>query len=270
MSLVDVSVAQYELWVDGAETVRAVLESADIDAGGPLAEALELATSGSDVFAVAPSDRVQAADFLPGAADGGGVIVSADTVDGVLSSLAKAGYLSGVHVVWSETASQAYLSTGRELLAVRVLRPFALVAVTYSWSGASRVGPAERCEVTDRSRPVEPGWYVVGTVGDFGASRLVGVAGVDVGGCTDPQEAAERLTYWAVEVEGFGASRCLAGCESCGGRWYAECGSWHFTAEDDAASTVDGWDFDDAADFDERGTVACPACQSGRVGFLIC
>jgi hypothetical protein len=250
---------------------RAVLDSADVDGGGRLAEALELATAGAETFAVASSGPVRAGDdFLPGVAAGGGVVVSAEAVDGVLSGLAAAGYLS-VHGVWSETASQAYLSTGRELVAVRVLRPFVLLAVAYSWSDRYRPGVADRCEITDRSRPVEPGWYVVGTVGDFGVSRLVGAARVDVGDDADPGEAAERLTYWAVEVEGFGASRCSAGCESCGGRWYAECGSWHFTAEDGTttASAVEGWDFDDAADFDELGTVACPACQSGRVGFCI-
>ena len=38
-------------------------------------------------------------------------------------------------------------------------------------------------------------------------------------------------------------------------------------APDDDAN--DGWDFDNADDFDERNTVACPSCGTGRVGFLI-
>ncbi|WP_410670642.1 hypothetical protein [Amycolatopsis sp. cmx-4-68] len=50
-------------------------------------------------------------------------------------------------------------------------------------------------------------------------------------------------------------------------RWSAESGSWHFRPDD---CDADAWDFDDAAEIDdESGTVACPACATGRVGFSI-
>ena len=267
MTLTDVSVAQYELWVDGASSVRAVLDSADTDGGAPLTEALELAASGSDVFVVAPSVELRPADFLPGGVADGWAVVSATAVDGVLSALERSGYVA-VSGVWSETASGAYLSTGRVLVAVRVLRAFTLAALSYGWSDRYGQGPADRCEIAQRSCPVGSGWYVVGMVGDC-TCTLVGAARVDVDDSADPGETAERLTYWAAEIEGFGASHCSAGCDSCGGRWFAESGSWHFTAEHAADGTADGWDFDDVEDFDEQGTAACPACRSGRVGFLI-
>jgi len=267
MTLAAVSVARYELWVDGADTVRAVLDSADTGGGAPLTEALELAATECDVFVVAPSVELCAADFLPGGVADVRAVVSATTVDGVLSALGRAGYVS-VHPVWSETASEAYLSTGRVLVAVQVLRDFTLAAMSYGWSDPYAEGPADRCEITQRSCPVGPGWYVVGMVGDCSCT-LVGAARVDVDDSADPGETAERLTYWAVEIEGFGASCCSAGCDSCHGRWFAEGGSWHFTAEHGAAGTADGWDFDDVEDFDARGTVACPACRCGRVGFSI-
>jgi hypothetical protein len=92
------------------------------------------------------------------------------------------------------------------------------------------------------------------------------VSGIAADDNAHPDDVAEHLTSWVSEIDGFGASHCGAGCDTCGGRWLAESGSWHF-APDDGAD--DGWDFDDADDFDERNTIACPSCGTGRVGFLI-
>jgi hypothetical protein len=156
---------------------------------------------------------------------------------------------------------------------VHVVRPFALVGVRY-WltPEANRQvvltghAYADRWTVTGRTYQVPPGWYLVGETGDF-TSSLVGVAGMAREDDADPYSVADGLTCWLHEVEGFGASRCTAECQSCRARWMAESGSWHFEADD---CDADGWDFDDATDVDEEhNTVACPSCGTGRVGFLI-
>jgi len=101
----------------------------------------------------------------------------------------------------------------------------------------------------------------------------VGVTGVDpatVARSVDvsfPGAVAERLTSWLAEQEGFGASRCDARCNGCGGRWYAEAGSWHFSPDPEV--DVVAWDFDDADGFEPDGTICCPDCRCGRVGFSI-
>jgi hypothetical protein len=264
---VEVSVARYELSVDASDTVRAVLESADMARGQSLADALLMGSCQPDVFIVAPSAPVRAEDFRPGQTpDTRPESVAAATVDGVLSVLADGGYLES-YDVWAETSSQAYLSEGRVLAAVRVLRPFTLLSVVYRWSSSGLLGPADQWEITDRTSTVEAGWYLVGLTGDV-TGHLVGAAGVDVEGSDDPRDTAGRLTDWAVNVEGFLASHCAAGCDRCRAAWYAESGTWHFTPEH-GSTAVDGWDFDDVEDVDDRGMIACPACRTGRVGFSI-
>jgi hypothetical protein len=269
MSQVPVSVARYELCVDAADTIRAVLDCGDTDAGGPLAEALRFACTEFDVLAVPASGPLRPGELLPGHGSADVAEVSAHTADNVLSALRQAGYV-GAYDLSAETHSEAYLSTGRTLTAVHVLRPFALVAVACSWSNPDADRPADRCEITGRSGPVQPGWYVVGVVGDVYGRTVVGAANVEADDSDHPKDTAERLAGWADNVEGFSASHCAAGCNACGARWYAESGSWQFRPDGDSATDVDGWDFDDVDDVDDRGMIACPACHTGRVGFSIC
>jgi hypothetical protein len=300
MSIPQPSVEQYTLELDAEETVHAVLDAGlrGEDAWA-LAAVLRAATDGPPVFAVA-------AEITAGASAGSGigdvdaaafVPVTESTVDSVLAALA-AGGLSVVRSVWRDRPGQAYLSDGRIFTAVRVLRPFILLTrgddgrwirfpadpgmqeedlatphtaadtapgsdldpVSASTSASARVGV------------VPAGWYLVAEVGDLWPS-LMGVTGIDtstVAWSVDvscPGAVAERLTSWLVELEGFGASRCDARCNGCGDRWYAEAGSWHFTPDPEVDAVA--WDFDDADGFEPDGTICCPDCRCGRVGFSI-
>jgi hypothetical protein len=260
MTILKTSVERYSLTVDVSDTIAVMVDNADNQWGLRLYDALTFATWAGSAFAVSPYVGVGLADVRPDAPGRSDMPDVADrSVSGVLDKLRAAGYVT-VRTVLRETSSEAYLSDGRTVTVVRVLRPFALVGVDYQFSReanrrASEYGHAyaDRWEITDRSYVVPAGWYLVGETGDH-MSALAGVAGMDddPGGCV-------------FELEGFGASQCAAGCESCGARWLADADSWHFAADD---CDADAWDFDGADDIDETaGTLACPACGTGRVGF---
>ncbi|MPZ79665.1 MAG: hypothetical protein GEV28_04405 [Actinophytocola sp.] len=239
-----------------------MIDNADNPWGRRLHDALTFATFADSAYPVTPYASVGLADVRPDAPDRLDMPDVGDrSASGVLDKLQAAGYVTA-RTVLRETSSQAYLSDGRTVTAVRVLRPFALVGVEYRFSReansrAIKYGHAyaDQWEITDRSYIVPTGWYLVGETGDY-VTDLVGVAGMD----GDPDGCV-------FEMEGFGASQCAAGCQSCDARWLAYADSWHFDADD---SDADAWDFDDADDIDETaGTVACPACGTGRVGFDI-
>ena len=299
MSIPQPSVEQYTLELDAGESVDAVLDAGlrgdDADA---LAAVLRAATDGPPVFAVAAGITAGA-----GAGSGVGAVVDAaafvpvteSTVDGALAALA-AGGLVVARSVWRERPGQAYLSDGRFFTAVRVLQPFTLLtrdddgrwirfpadpgrqeedlaAPRTTADTAPQPDPAQaQSPAGVRVGVVPAGWYLVAEVGDLWPS-LVGVTGVDpatVARSVDvscPGAVAERLTSWLAELEGFGASRCDARCNGCGGRWYAEAGSWHFSPDPEV--DVVAWDFDDADGFEPDGTICCPDCRCGRVGFSI-
>jgi hypothetical protein len=272
MTLVEVSFSRFSLTVDAFDTIRAVLESGNTPWGRRLHDALIFATTEETAYAVAPYVPVRPESFCPGAPERGALPDVADwSVGDVLRKLESSGFVS-THTIWSETSGQAYLSDGRTVTAVHVLRPFALLGVHYSFSytmyrDIARHGYvyADQWKITDRTYIVPAGWYVMGEIGDYSRS-LVGVTGIAARDDAHPDDIAEHLAYWVSEIDGFGAAHCGAGCDACGGQWLAESGSWHFTPDDD---TNDGWDFDNADDFDERHTIACPSCGTGRVGFLI-
>lgn len=262
MTMLEACVSQFSLTVDATDTIQALVDSSDHPWGRRLHDALKFATYAECVYAVEPHARVELVDFRPDAPKYPDV---ADrSVSGVLGELQAAGYVDTCDVL-QEDAGQTYLSEGRTVTAVHVVRPFALVGVDYRFSReansrAIRYGHAyaDRWEITERAYTVPAGWYLVGETGDFTAA-LVGVAGI--------MGDSDDLLCSLFEIEGFGASTCLAGCGSCGTRWSAESGTCHFRPDD---CDADAWDFDDAADVDdESGTVACPACATGRVGFSI-
>lgn len=273
MTILEVSVSRYSLVVDTADTIRAMLENAGTSWGRRLHDALAFAVSEDVAYAVAPYSAVALEDFRPDAPISPDRPDVADRcTDGVLRELERAGFLT-TRTVWCETSSEAYLSDGRTVTAVHVVCPFALVGVRYWLTSDAhhRVvltghAYADRWEITDRTYQVPAGWYLVGETGDY-TSSLVGVAGMTRGDDTDPHSTADGLTCWLDDVEGFGASYCAAECPSCHARWMAQSGSWHFRPDD---CDVNGWNFDDATDFDEEhSTVACPSCGSGRVSFMI-
>lgn len=266
MTILTPSVSRYSLTVDAAETIAALVESADNPWGRRLDDVLRLAMVAESAYPVAPYAAVSHEDFLPGAAKRSDMPdVAAFSVAGVLDKLQDAGYVT-VHNAWRETSSEAYLSDGRIVTAVHVLRPFVLVTVKYSWSPeADRRammtdhGSADQWDIADRSYTVPAGWYLVGETGDYNMFDLVGVAGID--------SEHDDWTCWLDDLEGFGASYCAAGCQTCGARWLAYGDSWHFAAD---GCDADPWDFEEADEIDETtGTIACPACGTGRAGFDI-
>lgn len=264
MTIFETSVSKYSLAVDASESLSVMVEAAGNSWGRRLYDALTLAMGAGVTFVVNPYVNMSREDFAPSWAGFPETpAVGGPRVDRVLANLEDAGYVSS-RTVLHETPSNAYLSDERVVTAVQVLRPFALVSVAYGWSpGADRrilrdgSALADRWDVIERSYIVPAGWYLVGETGEF-VFDLACVAGVE-GDADD--------FGWLFELEGFGVSSCMAGCESCGSRWLAESGSWHFRAED--CVSVD-WDFDHADDVDEQtNTVACPQCGAGRVGFMI-
>jgi len=266
MTILTASVSRYSLTVDAAETIAAMLESADNPWGRRLNDALNLAMFAESAYPVAPYAPVSREDFRPhGPKRSDMPDVEAPSVSGVLDKLQDAGYVT-VHNAWRETSSEAYLSDGRTVTAVHVVRPFVLVTVKYSWSPEANhraivtgYGSADRWEIADRSHTVPAGWYLVGEIGDYNMFDLVGVAGID-------GEHAD-WACWLDGLEGFGASHCTAGCQACGARWLAYGDSWHFTADE---CDADPWEFEEAHEIDETtGTIACPGCGTGRVAFDI-
>lgn len=261
MSVTAARVDRYCLTVDAADTLRAVLDSADTPWGRRLDNALRTATYYGSVYAVDPWAPVTLQDFAPGPHNGPDrPDVAAPTVGRVLDGLRDAGYLT-THDVWSETSGAAYLNEARCLTAVQVLRPFVLVAVEYGWTHGALLGYADRWAISERTYIVPAGGYLIAETCDW-ETRLVGVAGLTF-------DHAEDLACRVAEIEGFGASRASAGCDTCDRTWFADSGSWHFTPDSDSGDAVaSGWDYDDAEDFD-GDTVACPGDCPGRVGFLI-
>ncbi len=256
MTIPEPCVSQYSLTVDAAETIDLMTASADNPWGRRLHDALVFAMGRDETFAVSPYVSVNHEDFAPQSLDESSLPEVGDrAVDAVLSRLEKAGLVT-TRTVLHESTSENYLSDNRIVTAVRVLRPFALVSVAYRWSSRSLLGYADRWEITDRSYIVPAGCYLVGEVGEL-VYDLAGVAGM--------AGDSDDTFYWLYDLEGFSASHCLAGCDSCGARWSAECGSWRFEAD---ACDARSWSFDDAEGF-EGNTIACPRCASGRVGFMI-
>jgi hypothetical protein len=266
VSRLEVMVERYALWVDAAQTVRAVLDGTDTGAGDRLAQALSVAAAVDSVrIAGVPAGHGgDGAVFLPG---GELLCLSVSTVEDALAGLAAGGLLR-VRPVWAEESSAAYLSQGRRLSLVQVRRPFVVFDAGDHADDAAAGGRG----VDGGSGVVAAGWYLLGEVGDVvpdlvGAGRLdldeAGAGGVDAG------VLVEGLVDRLVETDGFGASLCVAGCGACGARWLAESGSWHFIPAAGSGVVVAGWDFDDAEGFGGDGTIGCPACAAGRVGFSV-
>jgi hypothetical protein len=265
MAILEASVSRYSLEADVSDTIATLVDSAENPWGRRLRDALEFAMYAETAYVVAPYAGLGLDDFRPGIADRPDMPDVADrSVCGVLDKLRNEGYVN-LRTVLHETSSNSYLSDGRIITAVEVLRPFALVAVQYRFSREAnrRVvtdghAYADRWQFGDRSYIVPAGWYMVAETGDY-VTRLDGVIGMDA--------MSDDTVCWLDSLEGFSASHCAAGCQDCGARWMAWSGSWHFDPDDCVA---DAWDFDDADDFDDTaGTVACPSCGTGRVAFDI-
>jgi hypothetical protein len=268
MSPLQVTVEQYTLSVDAADTVRAVLETTDTAQGDRLVATLHrLADSTAPLHVTDPNGLVAHRGLPPTRPPGQEPPpqVSASTVDDALAELARVGAVS-VYPVWTETSTEAYLSEGRRFTLIQVLRPLVLIRTEHT----PDLHPSgQDWRIAERTRTVPTGWYLLGETGDI-TSRIIGAGMLDIpqpDHDTDAHAIAEALTYKLVETDGFGASRCDATCRTCHTRWYAESGSWHFTPDHDQNASA--WDYDDADDFHDDGTITCPACRDGRVGFTV-
>src|SRR5947207_1039015 len=129
MSPLHVTVEQYTLQVDAAESVRAVLDAIDTAHGDRLVAALRLlADSTSPLYVADLNELVANRGLIPPAPPPGQETppqVSASTVDDALTELARVGAVN-VHPVWTETSTEAYLSEGRTFTLVQVPRPLVL------------------------------------------------------------------------------------------------------------------------------------------------
>jgi hypothetical protein len=270
MSFIQPVVEQDKLYLDTREVLAELLNTlrAD-DRGQVLMQALRLATCGRPVFAASCADRVDGQIEAP-SGEQNLPAVGASMTDEVLAALVGPGLVRRWTVA-QDTATATYLSEGRILTAVLVLRPFTL----YRRHDGEWLPATEADEPGERPVSVVPeGWYLVAEAGGA-APCMVGVVGIDssafrTGGedtaAEDAEDTARRLADVIADSEGFGASRCHARCAGCGGRWYADEGSWHFSPE--VAGGDVAWEFDDADGFD-AGTIACPNCCTGRVSFRI-
>nr|WP_157527225.1 hypothetical protein [Kibdelosporangium sp. MJ126-NF4] len=259
MATLEACVSKYSLTVDASETIDLMVQNADNPWGRRLRDALIQATSGRDAcFAVSPYAALSHAEMDPRASDGLDLPDVGDaSLCRVLSNLEAAGLIA-TRTVLHEAPSENYLTDGRIVTAVEVMRPFVLVTVRHSWSsGAWRSMYADRWEIAERSYIVPAGWYLVGEVGEH-CYDLAGVAGMD--GISDD------TFCWLYDLEGFDASHCMAECDSCGSRWTADGGSWRFEPD---WCDAPAWSFDDAEDFGPNETVGCPSCGTGRVYFQI-
>jgi hypothetical protein len=192
-----------------------------------------------------------------------------------------------VESVWFDGNSEHYGSNDRSVDLVTVREGFRMWEVEIlGWGSPSSrfgVGPATDVRVRD-SYLVRPGTYLCGEefsrYGGTGAPDVVAYVGpaemhLDRYGYSDTRE---HLFYALAESEGWCADRAFAGCDTCGGRWAAEGGSWRFRHDVDLAEgpVVEDFDYDDTSGHD-GSSVACPsgtaveddACIpcSGRVFF---
>jgi hypothetical protein len=255
MSAPEPEVSLFALQVDTTETIMAVLDAGVRDPASEALTAVLQAAEAGAVIAARHAEPIKSSGMPP---------TRVSTVDELIAALGTA-KLIAARSIWWETTAEAYLSEGRSLTLIQIRLPVAVFR------------HADEQRAADEQQPTEParllafipaGFYMIGEVGDI-VMKFVGAAGVDLGPMTrandtHPSEVAERLAAWAVEVEGFGASRCDAECSACRHRWYAEAGSWHFRPESDGTD----WHYDDAYGF-ENNTIACPHCHTGRVGFTI-
>jgi hypothetical protein len=244
-----VSLSRYSLTVDTGETFTSMFDAAGNEHGDQLTEALSMAL-GTDWTYVVPTELVITADDLrrddptpdmPCVSDG--------SPSKVLTNLQAGGYLTTDYAL-HERASETYLSEGRGVIVVHVNKPF--YVITFHCSSSE---PVETWQ-TQRSSVVPAGLYLVAEINDEGSMpRLIGTAGMN--------ELPDDVVVWLFELEGFCASVCFARCDICRADWLAEAGSWQFRPD---GCDADPWYFDDAQDF-RVDSIACPACETGRVGF---
>jgi hypothetical protein len=265
--MMNVTVDQYKISADAADTVRSVLGNiGDTARGRRLSDAMrDMRQSQVTAYIVPAWETIRPEDYLPENPR----FDSADPYGSEVQSLVEAGFAESFDIL-HEDSSSTYLDEGRVMTGVRVLRDFVIQHVNYTWSAdanfrLARYGHsyADGWSLGYRSAIVKAGVYVIGETGDF---RMDLVGASFLGEDCDP----ESLFYTIMEDEDFGASRASAGCSADEGhRWDAESGSWHFSGEYADGSAPD-FDFDDADDFDADETFACPVegC-SGRVGVSV-
>ena len=165
--------------------------------------------------------------------------------------------------IWFDGNSEHFGDNDRSVELYTVLRPFRVAFVTYGgyeprgW-GYSRATTCVVSSVID----IPAGDYLVGASGPAYSKHSI-----DVVSYLGPAGEADResLFYALVEDEDWPDSHAYAGCDSCGARWDAESGSWHFEPSDagydGVPADLEAFDYDDMA-FDADGKPQCPHCSS--------
>ncbi|MGP4115434.1 hypothetical protein ACTWP5_31615 [Streptomyces sp. 4N509B] len=256
-----ITVAPYHLSVSANETVAEVMRQFDTDKGAVWLDLLRLLTHHDRAVFVTTTDRVLTRDEV---APGSDVPVDVlempwhATTHEAVAALAATHYLSGAPtLLHRDDAHDTYLDIGRVFEAVTVAEPFRATAVVYRHADhpyPHGTGYARAWDFTG-AVTVAAGTYVIASTGDFTLTA-------HSAGHAD----AEPDVYDFLAREGFGASHVAAGCDSCGGRWQTEHGSWRFHPDRPHGLR---WAYDDAEDHAD-GTIACPVngC-TGRVDFRI-
>ncbi|TDV44160.1 hypothetical protein CLV71_11469 [Actinophytocola oryzae] len=252
MSALEVSASRYSLTVDATQTFESLSDVAENESGDRLRDALAMALTAKVTYATVADRVVTSEDIRPGPGDSPDLTcMSCPAPWSIVKTLESAGFLTAQNVL-VELTGDTYLSEGRSVTIINVVKPFTVVTVDYGFSSS------ERWTATDQSDAVPAGWYLLGEVREHFDTKAIACA-------VGMNELPDDVVAWLFELEGFGASTCLAGCSSCGSQWRAESGDWTFHPD---GCDVGSWVYDDADDF-HADTIACPECETGRVGFTV-
>lgn len=267
----DVTAAQYTLSVSSRAILDNVLTRYDRTHGNLLTEALGI-LSADRAFVLSPAGievtaetaMTEPTDLFPGvhlAEEFTGVVV--------LETLINFGYVSSWVTAWTEFEAFSYVDRDLCVDTVTVERAFTVTPVMYRYGPGTNYATGASV-LTDVAVTVPAGNYVVTRHGDRG-ERMDYYGGGFL--WTDPLPITEGIAEW----EGVSASRMLAGCDNCEGRWFAESGSWHFRA-DEYRTMPDEWEYDES-EWTEDGRMRCPYSGDmsgedhgrcvGHVGFMV-
>ena len=265
MNTPEVTATRYSLTVDTTEAFESLSDVAENETGDQLRDALAMALQANVAYATAADRVITSEDVRPEAGDSPDLpCMNGPTPWDVVKTLESAGFVTA-RTELVETSGETYLSEGRRVTVVHVDKSFTVVTVDYQFSRAADRRAvqhghayADQWTVTGRSEAVPQGWYLVGDISEYHRTDALAC----VIGMTQPPD---DVVAWLFEVEGFGASTCLAGCGSCARQWRAESGDWTFQPD---GCDAEPWAYDDAGDF-HTNMIACPACPTGRVGFTV-
>ncbi len=256
-----VLVGVYALEINTIQASKAMLEQIDNGHGGSLLQALTLVDEGHATYAVPQGQTATAGTFrldMSGSLD-----VPRISSSDPLAELEAASYVTSHHLMLQKS-NDTYLTIGRSITAVQVVKPFSIVEVCYrssvpqdGESTSARPLP-DQWEIGEQSDVVPAGWYVVAEIDDRDhMPDLIAVAGVN--------DVPDDVAAWLHGLDGVGVTTCRALCDGCGDSWVADSGGWMFRPDGD---TGDIWHFQDVRGFYENA-IDCPSCFKGWVRFTV-